>query len=134
VQLENGHTLRALCSRSDGEHVESLLDLNDHFGVLHGAFIFPSQGWANTPVVSAELKGSVLSVELPTASGDRTFAEIDLDTYIENKEGVLGLVPFDLRQCDAQAGVTQKVRLTFRAGYRSPHSYFSPYHTAGSLL
>ncbi|SPJ73956.1 related to Cyanovirin-N homolog [Fusarium torulosum] len=89
VHLVDGHILKAVLTKRDGESRDAELDLNDIIGNTDGWFMWEGVNFSQM-ASDIKLEGSVLSAQLPKRDGGYIERQrIELNDRISNEDGVL---------------------------------------------
>ncbi|KAJ1323282.1 CVNH domain-containing protein [Microdochium nivale] len=86
-----GSTLFAMCQRSDGNLVDSQIDLDNYIGNSDGEFAVGGSGWFESADPAAtRLDGTVVITLLKREDGQYGSDQfVDLDDWITNSDGQL---------------------------------------------
>jgi len=85
--------LTAQCKKADNKtYVQSSIPLNDYIGNDDGKLSWGGRGFSHTAEAVQYLKG-VLTAKIKNSAGKVIESKLDLNPYIQNVDGVLGLIP-----------------------------------------
>ena len=92
IKLEAPATLVAQCKMENNTYKESKLSLDTLIGNVEGEFRWGHRDFSHSAEHIALSKDGVLTAELKTTDGKKIKKSLNLNTNIENKNGVLTVV------------------------------------------
>lgn len=89
----NKGVLSAQCKKADNKtYLQSSIPLNDYIGSDDGKIYWGGRGFSHTAEDVQYVKG-VLTAKIKNQAGKVIESKLDLNQYIRNVDGVLGLIP-----------------------------------------